>query len=308
MEGESSLTARFAATDEESLERLTGYVHDAWFDVDRITREDDVVSIPIALRGIRVKKRFLPEYTKPPGSYESSLVIRAVTDFEIVEPEQIGVYGINHFTFDPPRLTIVAGPNCTVTLEVDELNIEAELRMRPYEWSAPGATALVVPIRAAEPMIGEFRRAHTPSGREGMPAQVTLLAPFIHATRLDTLDRHRLSDTVGRFPAFDLRLSSFGVFEHIGCLWLEPRPREPFVEMTRALLEIHPEVEYPPEGASEIVPHVTIGGHLTAEQQERIKRELAPRLPIRARADRCVLYERGADGRWIDRYRFRLKA
>ncbi len=138
MEGESSLTARFEATDEESLERLTGYVHDAWFDVDQITQEDDVVSIPIALRGVRVKKRFLPEHTKPPGSYESSLVIRAVMDFEIDEPEQIGVYGINYFTFDPPRLTIVAGPNCTVTLEVDELNVEAELRMRPLRVERSG--------------------------------------------------------------------------------------------------------------------------------------------------------------------------
>ena len=135
LEGESSLTARFEATDEESLERLTGYVHDAWFDLDQITQEDDVVSIPIALRGVRVKKRFLPEHTKPPGSYESSLVIRAVTDFEIEEPEQIGVYGINYFTYDPPRLTIVAEANCTVTLEVDELNVEAELRMPQYEWA-----------------------------------------------------------------------------------------------------------------------------------------------------------------------------
>ena len=116
---------------------------------------------------------------------------------------------------------------------------------------------------AADPVIGELRRAHTPSGRERMPAHVTLLAPFIHASRLDTLDRHRLSDTVGRFPGFDLRLSAFGLFEDIDCLWLAPRPWEPFVEMTRALLDIYPEVDYPPEGASEIVPHVTIGSRLT---------------------------------------------
>ena len=256
---------------------------------------------------MRVKRRFLPEYTKPPGEYESSLAIRHVVGFEVDEPEQIGVYGINYFTFDPPQLTIAADPNCTVTLEVHELNIEAELRMRPYDWTAPGATALVVPIRAADPAIGELRREHTPSGREGMPAHATLLAPFIHSSRLDNLDRHRLRDVVGRFPAFDLRLSSFGFFEHIGCLWLDPRPREPFVAMTKALLEIYPEIEYPPD-ATEIVPHVTIGSRLSEEQQEQIKQELAPRLPIRGKADRAVLYERGADGRWIDRYRFRLKA
>jgi 2'-5' RNA ligase len=260
------------------------------------------------LRGVRTKRRFLPEYVKAPGEYESSLTIRTVAGFEVDEPEQIGVYGIDHLAFDGARLTIAAGPSCTMTLEVDDLNVEAELRMRRYDWTAPGATALVVPIRAADPVIGDLRQAHTPSGREGMPAHTTLLAPFIHSSRLDRLDRHRLRDIVARFPAFDLRLSSFGVFERIGCLWLDPRPRDPFVAMTEALLEVYPEIDYPPEGATEIVPHVTIGGRLTEEQQEQIKRELAGRLPIRARADRAVLYERGANGLWIDRYRFRLKA
>ena len=59
--------------------------------------------------------------------------------------------------------------------------------------------------------------------------------------------------------------------------------------MTKALLEIYPEVEYPPESAAEIVPHVTIGSRLTEEQQEEIKRELQPKLPIRGRVDRVVL-------------------
>ena len=260
------------------------------------------------MRGERVKRRFLPEHVKAPGEYESSLRIRAVAGFEVDEPEQIAVYGIDYFAFEAHRLTLAAGPSCTVTFDVSELDLECELRMNRYEWAAPGATALVVPIRAADPVIGDRRRAHTPSGKEGMPAHATLLAPFIHASRLDNLDRHRLRDVVGRFPAFDLRLSSFGLFGHIGCLWLQPRPREPFVAMTEALLEVYPEIEYPPDDATEIVPHVTVGSRLSEEQQEQIKQELAPRLPIRGKADRAVLYERSADGRWIDRYRFRLKA
>jgi len=229
-----------------------------------------------------------------------------VRSFEVDEPPQIGVYTITRFTFAPPRLELTAGPDCTVTFEVSELDVECELNMNRYEWSAPGATALVVPVRAADPVIGEHRRTHTPSGKQGMPAHVTLLAPFIHASRLDSLDRHRLSDTVGRFPAFDLRLSAFGVFEQIDCLWLAPQPRKQFVEMTKALLEIYPEVDYPPEGATEIVPHVTIGSHLTSEQQEEIQRELRPKLPVRGRADRVVLYERDAKGGWRARQTFAL--
>jgi 2'-5' RNA ligase len=201
---------------------------------------------------------------------------------------------------------MTAEPSCTLTFEVAELDVSAELRMARYEWSEPGATALVVPVRAADPVIGEHRRAHTSSGGAGMPAHATLLAPFIHSSRLDNLDRHRLNDTVGRFPAFDLRLSAFGVFEHIGCLWLAPQPRKQFVEMTKALLEIYPEVDYPPGGAAEIVPHVTIGSRLTGEQQEEIQRELRPKLPIRGRADRVVLYERDTKGGWRARQTFAL--
>lgn len=266
------------------------------------------MTIPLALRGIRVPRRFRRAELRLPDVCESSLRIRGVDSFEVDDPAQIGWYQLTDLAFDSPKLALTTAQECTVTFEVSDLDVECEVRMEPYEWSAPGATALVVPFRVAEPAIGDLRRKHTPSGKEGMPAHATLLAPFIHSSRLDKLDRHRLGDIVGRFPAFDVRLSSFGVFEHIGCLWLDPRPREPFVQMTRALLEVWPEVDYPPEGASEIVPHVTVGGHLSEEQQEQIKQELAPRLPIRARVDRVVLYERGADGRWVDRYRFRLKA
>ena len=162
---------------------------------------------------------------------------------------------------------------------------------------------LVVPFPEAEPLIGNLRRAHTPSGRDGMPAHATVIAPFPEVFDPDVIRR-----ALAPFGAFAVTLGSFGVFEHIGCLWLQPRPREPFVAMTEALLEVYPEIEYPPDDATEIVPHVTVGSRLSEEQQEQIKQELAPRLPIRGKADRAVLYERGADGRWIDRYRFRLKA
>ena len=298
---------RLAATDEESLDRLTGYVHHAWFDVREIRQDGDVVRVPLALRPVRVRRRLRPSSIALP-EFESLLVIRNVRSLDIDDPAQMFTYQLTDVEYDAQRLTVAAAQELTLTLEVSELDVEAGLHMTRYEWSAPGATALVVPVRAADPLIGDLRRAHTPSGRDGMPAHATLLAPFIHSSRLDSLDRRRLSDAVGRFPAFDLRLSSFGLFEHIGCLWLAPHPHRPFVELTRALLDIYPEVDYPPEGADEIVPHVTIGGHLTQEEQDDIKRELAPKLPIRAKADRVVLYERGGDGRWIDRYRFRLKA
>jgi 2'-5' RNA ligase len=299
------VTLRLAATDHDSLEHLTGYVHDAWFDVERITRDGDLVSIPIALRGRRVEKRFLRRFKRSPGSYESLLTIRGVRDVRIHEPAEIAVYMINRFGFEPPLLTIDAEPDCTVTFEVESLHVEAELRTAEYDWSEAGATALVVPFPHAEPAIGDMRRAHTPSGREGMYPHNTLIAPFHHASRLDAMDNNRIKEALAPFVPFDVALASFGLFEHIGCLYLEPEPRERFVAVTEALLAAYPEIDYPPEGHS-IVPHVTIGGHLSEEEQERIKRELEPQLPIRGRADRVTLVERGEDGRWFDRETFPL--
>jgi 2'-5' RNA ligase len=178
--------------------------------------------------------------------------------------------------------------------------------MTSYDWKAVGATSLAVTLPEAEPAIGRHRRAHTPSGPEGMPAHATLIAPFVHSSRLGDDDLDAIRDALRPFRPFEVTLASFGCFEHIGCLYLEPEPREPFVRMSQALLAAYPEVEYPPEGATRIIPHVTIGGHLTAEQQDEIKQELAPYLPIRARADSVVLVERGDDGRWFDRERFEL--
>ena len=177
--------------------------------------------------------------------------------------------------------------------------------MSAYEWGSPGATALVVPLFGAEPAIGAYRRSHTPSGAEGMYAHATLIAPFYHSGRLGARDSRRIREALSSFEAFDVALATFGLFEHIGCLYLEPDPREPFVAMAEALLAVYPEIDFPPEGL-EIVPHVTIGGHLTPELQEQIRQELSPRLPIRDRVERAVLAERGEDGRWFDRETFEL--
>jgi 2'-5' RNA ligase len=176
----------------------------------------------------------------------------------------------------------------------------------PYDWTSPGAAAIVVPFPEAEAAIGELRRAHTPSGAQGMYAHATLIAPFLHASRLTQQDVVVIRDALRPFEPFDVTLASFGCFEHIGCLYLEPDPPEPFVAMSEALLTVYPQVDHPPEGATEIVPHVTVGGHLTREQQKRIEQGLAPDLPIHARAERVVLVERGEDGLWFDREAFPL--
>ena len=112
--------------------------------------------------------------------------------------------------------------------------------MTSYDWGRPGATALVVPFPEAEAVMGDFRRAHTPSGRDGMPAHATIIAPFIHASSIGLPESATIRDTLRRFVAFDVSLEAFGCFEHIGCLYLEPDPSEPSSASRRRCLRSIP--------------------------------------------------------------------
>ena len=86
---------------------------------------------------------------------------------------------------------------------------------------------------------------------------------------------------------------------HIGCLWLVPQPRKQFVEMTKALLEIYPEIELihrRPRPRS--VPHVTIGSRLTEEQQRRssVSCSRSCRSAEESTASSCTSATRRVDG------------
>jgi 2'-5' RNA ligase len=177
-----------------------------------------------------------------------------------------------------------------------------------YDWESPGATALVVVFPEAEPAVGRFRRTHTPSGAAGMAAHATLMAPFIHASGLTEEHEREIARALAPFRPFSVELASFGRFEHVRVLYLVPDPGEPFVVMSEAVLAAFPEVEYPPEGASGIVPHVTVASRLPPADLDRIEAELGPSLPIQARADSVVLVERDASGRWTERRSFPLSS
>jgi len=175
-----------------------------------------------------------------------------------------------------------------------------------YDWGRPGATALILPFPAAESLIGRYRRADTPSGRAGMVAHATLLAPFIHGSALSEQDLERLRTVLSRFRPFPVELRSFARFDAIGVLYLEPDPPEPMVAMSEALLDVFPQVEYPPAGANEIVPHVTVASRLAPSELDRIEAELTPRLPVPELVDRALLMERPADGDWATRAEYLL--
>ena len=154
-------------------------------------------------------------------------------------------------------------------------------------WWDPGATAIVVPVHEAEPVIGELRRLHSPSGRDGMIAHVSLLAP------LAGVDYDAVEEVAAEHRAFPFRLAEVGRFE--SAVYLAPDPAEPFVALAEALRDRIPAEPVP---GGRVIPHVTIASRVEAAVLDDVEERVRPLLPITATARTISVLERGADLRW----------
>lgn len=135
---------------------------------------------------------------------------------------------------------------------------------------------LLVPDLAAR--IEDLRAAHDPAARQGMPAHITVLFPFMDPVKLGPSQRGRLAAAVGSTPAFDLGFPRIGRFPEV--LWIAPEPVAPIVEMVRAVAAAFP--DFPPYGGQfdTVIPHVTVahgnGLDLGALEPEVRRRLAAP--------------------------------
>lgn len=160
-------------------------------------------------------------------------------------------------------------------------------------WWDPGATAIVVPIIEAEVVIGDLRRAHSPSGRHGMIAHVSLLAP------LAAVDHDAVHEVAAGQPAFSFRLAAVGRFE--SAVYLAPEPPEPFEALATAL-RAHTPAEPLPGGR--MIPHVTVASRVDSAALDKLEERVRPLLPIEATAREISVLERGSDLRWRERRSF----
>jgi 2'-5' RNA ligase len=154
----------------------------------------------------------------------------------------------------------------------------------------PTQTAVIVPVGAADPAVGEHRRRLDRAAAWGVPAHVTVVFPFVPPAEVTGGVVDRLADVFAAAPAF---LCVFAECRWFGdeVLWLAPDPAQEFRELTRAVVERFP--AYEPYGGEfeEVVPHLTIGdtpcGSVAALRAAEA--EVARRLPIRARIDHALL-------------------
>ena len=154
------------------------------------------------------------------------------------------------------------------------------------DWWAAGGTALVVPVQEAERVVGDLRRLHSQSGRDGMTAHVTLAAPLVPIAPF----LPELRTAASRFDPFSFRLATVGRFT--SAVYLEPDPAEPFVGLAKTLRAIVP-AEPAPDGR--IVPHVTIASRVERSVLDEVEATVSALLPLHARATELAVYIRGDD-------------
>ena len=167
--------------------------------------------------------------------------------------------------------------------------------------SATSAVLLCVP--EAEPLVHAWRSEGDPSAARGVPAHVTLLAPFLPVEQVDAGVLGELEWFFAGVDAFRLSFSTVGCFEDDGVVYLEPDGTG-LDELAGALSRRWPEV--PPYGGKHAEPkaHLTVvhtpDGALRARASVAVERGL----PLLARAEHAALWTCDEGGRWSERATF----
>jgi hypothetical protein len=159
-------------------------------------------------------------------------------------------------------------------------------------------SALIVEVPAAELVVGRHRAELDANAPLGIPAHITVLAPFMPLGRLGAPERARLKSLFGAVEPFDFRLDHTDWFGTT-VLWLGPEDPTPFRDLTAAVFAVFP--EFPPfQGQfDDVVPHLTVGLESPIEATRRAERAIRPNLPILGRATAVTLMnELSPEGRW----------
>ena len=149
-------------------------------------------------------------------------------------------------------------------------------------------TALLLPVPAAEPAVSHHRARLDEAARDGVPAHITVLYPFLPAAGINRPLLAALGRLFAGHAAFQFTLDKVGWFgEEV--LWLGPHDPAPFSALTDLVFGAFPSC--PPYGGrhTEVIPHLTIG-HVGGPQALGAAAEaVLPFLPIEAVATEVIL-------------------
>lgn len=144
-------------------------------------------------------------------------------------------------------------------------------------------TALLLAVPTAEPAVSRHRARLDEAARDGVPAHITVLYPFMPPAGIGEPLLASLRRLFAGIAAFEFTLDRVGWFGE-KVVWLGPRDSAPFTALTTLAFAAFPSC--PPYGGkfAEVIPHLTIG-HAGSPQGLRAAAEsVRPCLPIKAAA------------------------
>jgi 2'-5' RNA ligase superfamily len=167
----------------------------------------------------------------------------------------------------------------------------------PFE---AGESALVVPVPAAEPVVGTWRARLDSSAAYGMPAHLTVLYPFLNEHLLTGTVLEQLRLQSGRHGVSVVRFERTGRFP--GVLYLDPEPVEHVAQLICGFAEGWPQA--PPYGGAHpaVVPHLTVAEGADVLLDE-VEQQVQPALPLVTLLESVALYVFGDTG-WQPRAQF----
>jgi 2'-5' RNA ligase len=167
---------------------------------------------------------------------------------------------------------------------------------------APDATdsAVVIPVPEAEAVVGPHRARLDPFAAWGVPAHVTVLAPFVPPHAITGAAIEALAAAVASVTAFDCEFPRTRWFGD-RVMWLAPRPDDPFRALTGAVSAAFPGY-LPYDGVhDEVVPHLTVGFSDAGDDGalQTAEESLLSELPVRTQV-RCawLMTGRNVPGGW----------
>jgi hypothetical protein len=156
-----------------------------------------------------------------------------------------------------------------------------------------GETGLILHVPEAEPVVGPWRSRHDSQAPLGVPAHVTVLYPWIPIDLLSGDDRAAVAAIVAGMAPLELTFGGFGRFPDV--LWLDPRPTEPILALTRTVARRWPAYQpYGGEFGDQPIPHLTVSDTHDPGQLGHVIADIEPALPLRSRvAELSLLVRRG---------------
>jgi 2'-5' RNA ligase len=149
-------------------------------------------------------------------------------------------------------------------------------------------SALLLAVPMAEAAVGPHRARLDPSARDGVPAHVTVLYPFLPPTGIGPDVLAELSRLFAAVPRFSFTLDRVRWFGE-SVVWLGPSDESPFRALTALAAEAYPSCS--PYGGiyEDVVPHLTIGQGDGLAELRAAAEVVRPLLPIAARATEVTL-------------------